>query len=75
MNFSFEGNYKPRRNINLGGVKSIDDKRSLMVKAQAERKAREQERLKLKSAQRIQVCVYTQLVRILGTNYQVIGFL
>lgn len=75
MNFSFEGNYKPRRNINLGGVKSIDDKRSLMVKAQAERKAREQERLKLKSAQRIQVCVYTQLVKILGTNYQVIGFL
>jgi ubiquitin-protein ligase E3 C len=55
MNFSFEGNYKPRRNINLGGVKSIDDKRSLMAKAQAERKAREQERLKLKSAQQIQV--------------------
>lgn len=55
MNFSFEGNYKPRRNINLGGVKSIDDKHSLMAKAQAERKAREQERLKLKSAQQIQV--------------------
>jgi ubiquitin-protein ligase E3 C len=55
MNFSFEGNYKPRRNINLGGVKSIDDKRSLMAKAQAERKAREQDRLKLKSAQQIQV--------------------
>lgn len=54
MNFSFEGNYKPRRNINLGGVKSVDDKRSLMVKAQAERKAREQERLKLKSTQRLQ---------------------
>lgn len=55
MNFSFEGNYKPRRNINLGGVKSLDDKRSLMAKTQAERKAREQDRLKVKSAQRIQV--------------------
>lgn len=60
MNFSFEGNYKPRRNINLGGVKSVDDKRSLMAKAQAERKAREQERLKLKSAQRIQVSHFIQ---------------
>jgi ubiquitin-protein ligase E3 C len=39
----------------LGGVKSIDDKRSLMAKAQAERKAREQDRLKLKNAQQIQV--------------------
>lgn len=55
MNFSFEGNFKPKRNINLGGVKSIDDKRSLMAKAQAERKAREQDRLKLKNAQQIQV--------------------
>lgn len=55
MNFSFEGNYKPRRNINLGGVKSVDDKRSLLAKAQAERRAREQDRLKLKSAQRLQV--------------------
>lgn len=60
MNFSFEGNYKPRRNINLGGVKSVDDKRSLMAKAQAERKAREQERSKLKSAQRIQVSYFIQ---------------
>lgn len=55
MNFSFEGNYKPRRNINLGGVKSVDDKRSLLAKAQAERRAREQDRLKLKSALRLQV--------------------
>ena len=55
MNFSFEGNFKPRRNINLGGVKNVDDKRALMAKTQADRKAREQERLKLKSVQRIQV--------------------
>jgi ubiquitin-protein ligase E3 C len=55
MNFSFEGNFKPRRNINLGGVKKLDDKRSLLAKAQSERKAREQERLKQKGAQQIQV--------------------
>ncbi|KAI7903093.1 uncharacterized protein BX663DRAFT_536455 [Cokeromyces recurvatus] len=54
MNFSFEGNYKPRRNINLGGVKKVEDKRSLMLKAQNERKAREQERLKIKNTLRIQ---------------------
>lgn len=55
MNFNFEGNYKPRRNINLGGIKRVEDKKSLMLKAQAERKARELERRKLKSAQQIQV--------------------
>jgi ubiquitin-protein ligase E3 C len=55
MNFSFEGKSKRRRNINLGGVKKVDDKRSLLAKAQSERKAREQERLKQKSAQLIQV--------------------
>jgi hypothetical protein len=55
MNFSFEGNYKPKRNINLGGIKKVEDKKSLMLKAQAERKARELERQKLKSAQHIQV--------------------
>ncbi|CAO3619946.1 unnamed protein product [Mucor fragilis] len=54
MNFSFEGNFRPKRNINLGGVKKVDDKRSLLAKAQSERKAREQERLRLKSAQQIQ---------------------
>jgi ubiquitin-protein ligase E3 C len=55
MNFSFEGNYKPKRNINLGGVKSHDDKRSLLLKLQNERKAREEERRKLKNTTRIQV--------------------
>ncbi|KAL9543299.1 hypothetical protein MBANPS3_008177 [Mucor bainieri] len=54
MNFSFEGNFRPKRNINLGGVKKVDDKRSLLAKAQSERRAREQERLRLKSAQQIQ---------------------
>jgi ubiquitin-protein ligase E3 C len=55
MNFNFEGNYKPRRNINLGGVKTVGDKKSLLLKAQNERKAREQERIKHKSVQHIQV--------------------
>ncbi|KAI8346171.1 hypothetical protein BD560DRAFT_450527 [Blakeslea trispora] len=54
MNFSFEGNFKPKRNINLGGVRRVDDKKSLMAKAQQERKQREQERLRLKSAGYIQ---------------------
>ncbi|CAO3645437.1 unnamed protein product [Cunninghamella echinulata] len=54
MNFSFEGNYKSKRSINLGGVKTNEDKKSLLIKAQNERKARELERLKLKSATKIQ---------------------
>ncbi|KAI9264431.1 hypothetical protein BY458DRAFT_556842 [Sporodiniella umbellata] len=54
MNFNFEGNYKPKRNINLGGVKSGGDKKSLLLKTQKERKAREELRIKDKSAQQIQ---------------------
>ncbi|ORX47514.1 hypothetical protein DM01DRAFT_1141246 [Hesseltinella vesiculosa] len=54
MNFSFEGNYKSKRNINLGGVRTQSDKKSLMAKAQEERKAREKDRLRWKSAIRIQ---------------------
>ncbi|KAI7863834.1 hypothetical protein BDF14DRAFT_1733311 [Spinellus fusiger] len=54
MNFTFEGNYKSKRTINLGGVRVNDDKKVLMAKAQAERKAREYERRKLKSAGIIQ---------------------
>ncbi|KAI8086326.1 uncharacterized protein BX664DRAFT_155502 [Halteromyces radiatus] len=54
MNFTFEGNYKSKRNINLGGNKAQVDKKSLLAKAQSERKAREQERLRWKSALKIQ---------------------
>ncbi|KAI9026655.1 hypothetical protein CLU79DRAFT_58792 [Phycomyces nitens] len=54
MNFNFEGNYRAKRSINLGGVKANDDKRSLMLKAQTERKARELERKRLYSASLIQ---------------------
>lgn len=55
MNFSFEGNYKSKRNINLGGKQSHQDKKALLAKAQAERKARERERRRNDSALRIQV--------------------
>lgn len=55
MNFSFEGNYKPRRNINLGGIRSHEDKKTLMAKAQAERRAREHERQRQRCAVKIQV--------------------
>ena len=64
MNFSFEGNYKPKRSINLGGVRRVDDKKSLMAKAQLERKQREQERLRLKSAGRIQVSRKVEMNKI-----------
>ncbi|KAI9496944.1 hypothetical protein BDB00DRAFT_806117 [Zychaea mexicana] len=54
MNFSFEGNFKQKRNINLGGKRVQDDKKTLIAKAQADRRAREQERLRLRSAIKIQ---------------------
>lgn len=60
MQFTFEGNYKPKRNINLGGVRSHEDKKTLLAKAQAERRARERERLRNRSAVLIQVFVKSQ---------------
>ncbi|KAI8583464.1 hypothetical protein K450DRAFT_223827 [Umbelopsis ramanniana AG] len=54
MNFNFEGNYKAKRNINLGGVRAQEDKKRLLEKAQRERKAREAERLRNKTATKIQ---------------------
>jgi ubiquitin-protein ligase E3 C len=53
--FSFEGNYKAKRNINLGGVRAQEDKKRLLEKAQRERKAREAERLRNRNVTRIQV--------------------
>lgn len=55
MNFNFEGNYKAKRNINLGGVRAQEDKKKLLEKAQRDRKAREAERLRNKTATKIQV--------------------
>lgn len=65
MNFNFEGNYKPRRAISLGGVKLQEDKSTLLIKNQEQRRAREAERLRQKSATKIQVR-RTKCVEICG---------
>ncbi|KAJ3167663.1 hypothetical protein HDU88_002110 [Geranomyces variabilis] len=53
--FSFEGDFKNKRNINLGGKSSkVADKAELLRKAQRERQNRERERLRLQSAQKVQ---------------------
>ncbi|GES88691.1 HECT-domain-containing protein [Rhizophagus clarus] len=51
---TFEGNYKTRRAINLGGKRQQETKEELLRKNQDRRKARENERLKEKSAIKIQ---------------------
>ncbi|CAB5374017.1 unnamed protein product [Rhizophagus irregularis] len=50
MYSTFEGNYKTRRAINLGGKRQQETKEELLKKNQDRRKARENERLKEKSA-------------------------
>ncbi|KAG0234785.1 hypothetical protein BGW41_001008 [Actinomortierella wolfii] len=50
----FDGSFKSRRTINLGGNKQQVDKQRLLRQAQEERRAREAERLRLRSAERIQ---------------------
>ncbi|CAG8435448.1 9145_t:CDS:10 [Ambispora gerdemannii] len=51
---NFEGSVKPRRQINLGGQRSQEDKKLLLKRTQEQRKAREAERLRNKSANKIQ---------------------
>ncbi|CAG8467468.1 14682_t:CDS:10 [Acaulospora morrowiae] len=51
---SFEGNYKSKRSINLGGQKKQEDKEALVRNTQEQRRARDIERLKKKSAAKIQ---------------------
>ena len=51
----FDGSFKAKRTINLGGNKQQVDKQKLLRQAQEERRLREAERLRLKSAERIQV--------------------
>ncbi|CAG8446325.1 9918_t:CDS:10 [Funneliformis caledonium] len=51
---SFEGHYKSRRTINLGGRRQQEDREALVKKTHDQRKAREKERLKQKSAIKIQ---------------------
>ncbi|ORX89041.1 hypothetical protein K493DRAFT_72432 [Basidiobolus meristosporus CBS 931.73] len=52
--FSFEGDFKAKRNINLGGSRQQQDKKDLLKKAQLERKKREQSRKRERSAILIQ---------------------
>ncbi|CAI2179543.1 5035_t:CDS:2 [Funneliformis geosporum] len=51
---SFEGHYKSRRAINLGGRRQQEDREALVKKTHDQRRAREKERLKQKSAIKIQ---------------------
>ncbi|KAF9125060.1 hypothetical protein BGW39_007686 [Mortierella sp. 14UC] len=50
----FDGSFKSRRTINLGGNKQQVDKQKLLRQAQEERRIREAERARLKAAERIQ---------------------
>ena len=54
----FDGSFKSRRTINLGGNKQQIDKQKLLKQAQEERRIREAERARLKAAERIQVQNY-----------------
>ncbi|KAL0097797.1 hypothetical protein J3Q64DRAFT_1073333 [Phycomyces blakesleeanus] len=74
MNFNFEGNYRAKRTINLGGVKPNDDKRSLMAKTQSERRAREFERKKLRSAGLIQAFYRGRKEAARNSRYQKASF-
>lgn len=53
----FDGSFKSKRTINLGGNKQQIDKQKLLRQAQEERRIREAERLRLKSSERIQVMI------------------
>lgn len=53
--FTFEGNYKSRRSINLGNKKLQENKDSVVKDARDRRKERENERSRQKSAAKIQV--------------------
>ncbi|KAF9903122.1 hypothetical protein EC991_004148 [Linnemannia zychae] len=50
----FDGSFKSRRTINLGGNKQQVDKQKLLRQAQEERRIREAERARLKAAERVQ---------------------
>ncbi|KAF9956268.1 hypothetical protein BGZ72_002857 [Mortierella alpina] len=50
----FDGSFKQKRTINLGGNKQQVDKQKLLRQAQEERRIREAERQRLKAAERIQ---------------------
>ena len=59
---SFDGSFKSARKVNLGGKLTAQFNRDLLLKqAQLERTAREQERVRVKSAIKIQA---SQLVPV-----------
>ncbi|KAI9199312.1 uncharacterized protein BJ171DRAFT_216009 [Polychytrium aggregatum] len=66
--FAFEGDFKSRRNINLGGHNTRQDKSALLRKAQLEREQREAERLRQKSASLIQAVWRSYCVRARAKN-------
>nr|CAG8539342.1 680_t:CDS:10 [Entrophospora candida]CAG8546331.1 11073_t:CDS:10 [Entrophospora candida] len=59
--FTFEGNYKSRRSINLGNKKSQENKDSVVKDARDRRKERENERSRQKSAAKIQAFYYGRI--------------
>ncbi|MEE6467267.1 hypothetical protein FKM82_007183 [Ascaphus truei] len=48
--FSFEGDFKTRPNVSLGGASRKEEKASLLHRTQEERRKREEERRRLKNA-------------------------
>ncbi|KXS22342.1 hypothetical protein M427DRAFT_170416 [Gonapodya prolifera JEL478] len=48
--YSFDGDFKRKRQINLGGATKVEDKQVLLRRAAAEREARERERKKQRAA-------------------------
>jgi hypothetical protein len=52
--FTFQGDYRRRAHVNLGGAKH-EDRASLLRKAQEERKAREERKRREVAAMKIQV--------------------
>jgi hypothetical protein len=56
--FSFEGDYKRRRNIRLGGSHRVDNRSTLIQQAQQQRQQREVERRRQQAAVQIQVNSY-----------------
>jgi len=63
-NFEF-GSLNSSRKINLGGRTNQQDKKMLLKNTLAERKIRQENKLKNKSATKIQVIIYYQLKDIM----------
>jgi hypothetical protein len=53
--YSFDGDFKPKRSINLGGNSSNQSKQSLLEQAREQRRLRNEQRMQNEAAQKIQV--------------------